>query len=66
MSLVIPIFVGSGEGGGGSLNFRGVGVVKKRESPDLRSPEVGISVSIHFNLLQFCPSVASVVSFTLF
>ena len=42
MSLVISIFVGGGEGGGGgSLNFRGV--VKKRESPDFRSPEVGIS-----------------------
>ena len=44
MSFVIPIFVGSGEGGRGSLNFRGVGVVKQREFPDLRSPEVGISV----------------------
>ena len=42
MSLVISIFVGGGEGGGwGSLNFRGV--EKKRESPDFRSPEVGIS-----------------------
>ena len=46
MSLLIPIFVGGGEGGGGLLNFRGGGgVVKKRESPDFRSPEVGISVS---------------------
>ena len=44
MSLLIPIFVGGGEGGGGLLNFReGGGVVKKRESPDFRSPEVGIS-----------------------
>ena len=44
MSLVIPIFVGGGEGGMGSLNFLGVGVgVVKRESPDFRSPEVGIS-----------------------
>ena len=43
MSLVIPIFLGDGEGGGGLLNFRGGGVVKKRESPDYRSPEVGIS-----------------------
>ena len=42
MSLLIPIFVRGGEGGGGLLNFRG-GVVKKRESPDFRSPEVGIS-----------------------
>ena len=31
-----------GGGGGSSLNFRGV--VKKRDSPDFRSPEVGISV----------------------
>ena len=29
-------------GGGGVLKFRGI--VKKRESPDCRSPEVGISV----------------------
>ena len=34
MSLVIPIFVRGVEEGGG---------VKKRESPDFRSPEVGIS-----------------------
>ena len=33
----------SGLGSGGSLNFRGGRVVKKRESPDFRSPEVGIS-----------------------
>ena len=33
MSLLIPIFVGGG-------------VVKKRESPDFRSPEVGISASL--------------------
>ena len=48
MSLLIPIFVGGGEGGGGLLNFRGGGggVVKKRESPDFRSPEVGISAYI--------------------
>ena len=45
MSLLIPIFVGGGEGGGGLLNFPGGGrVVKKRESPDFRSPDVGISV----------------------
>ena len=43
MSLLIPIFVGGGEGGGGLLNFRGGGVVKRRESPDFRSPVVGIS-----------------------
>ena len=33
--------------GGGSLKFRGVGGVKKRRSPDFRSPEVGISVKVH-------------------
>ena len=32
-----------GGGGGGSLNFRG-GEVRKEQSPDFRSPEVGISV----------------------
>ena len=47
MSLLIPIFVGGGEGGGGLLNFRGGGGVKKRESSDFRSPEVGISESMH-------------------
>ena len=44
MSLVIPI--GSWvnlSGGEGGLKFRG-GVVKKRESPDFRSPEVVIPV----------------------
>ena len=30
--------------GGGALKFRGGGVVKKRESSNFRSPEVGISV----------------------
>ena len=34
MSLVIPIFVGGGEGGGGLFNFWR-GLVKKRESPVL-------------------------------
>ena len=45
MSLVISIFVGGGEmGGGGGAGFiEFLGVVKKRESPDFRSPEVGIS-----------------------
>ena len=47
MSKVIPIggwvnFSGGGGGGGVSLKFRGI--VKKRQSPDFRSPEVGISV----------------------
>ena len=47
MPLVIPIggWVNfSGGGGKVVLKFRGGGVVKKRESPDFRSPEVGISV----------------------
>ena len=36
-----------GSGGGGSLNFRREeGAVKKRESPDFKSPEVGISLCI--------------------
>ena len=46
MSLVIPIFVRGVEEGGGFMEFPevgGGGVVKKRESPDFRSPEVGIS-----------------------
>ena len=44
MSLVIPILSGVWRRAGGSWNFRrGGGVVKKRESPDFRSPEVGIS-----------------------
>ena len=46
MSKVIPILIGGGEGGGGRgdgglITFPGG--VKKRESPDFRSPEVGIS-----------------------
>ena len=43
MSLVIPIFVGGREGGAVVYWISGGGVVKKRESPDFRSPEVGIS-----------------------
>ena len=45
MSLVILIggWVNLSGGGGGRENFGG-GVVKKRESPDFRSPVVGISV----------------------
>ena len=44
MSLVIPIgdWANLSGGGGVALKFRGV--VKKRDSPDFRSPEVGISV----------------------
>ena len=55
MSLLIPIFVGGGEGGGGLLNFRGGGggVVKKRESPDFRSPEVGISANLSVRSLTW-------------
>ena len=45
MSLVIPIFVGGREGGRWFIEFPG-GVVKKRESPDFRSPEVGISAML--------------------
>ena len=51
MPSVIPIFIGGGEGVG-FIKFLGWGVVKKRESPDLRSPEVGISVKVlHGQLL---------------
>ena len=49
MSLVIPIFLGGGEGSGVSLNMRGRGgggLVNKKESPDFRSPEVGISADL--------------------
>ena len=47
MSLLIPIFVGGGEGGAVVYWISGGGgVVKKRESPDFRSPEVGISAYI--------------------
>ena len=48
MSLVIPIFLGDGEGGRWFIEFPGGGVVKKRESPDFRSPVVGISEFIVF------------------
>ena len=41
MSYVIATFVGVGEWG--FIEFQGGRVVKKRESPDFRSPEVGIS-----------------------
>ena len=34
---------GEGGGGGGAVDIRGRGVVQNRESPDFRSPEVGIS-----------------------
>ena len=45
MSLVIPLGAGTiwwGKGRGGE------GVVKKRESPDLRSPVVGISAIVKY------------------
>ena len=49
-------------GGGGLLIFPGGGVVKKRESPDFRSPEVGISVfgdkSKQF-MLKVCQQITS-------
>ena len=49
MSQAIPIggWVNfPGKGGRGFIENPGEGVVKKRQSPDLRSPEVGISVTI--------------------
>ena len=46
-------------GGGGVLKFRGV--VKKRQSPDFRSPEVGISDNTTGN----CCSVAFIWMVTL-
>ena len=55
MSSVIATFVGVVEGGGGRrrefIEFRGGVVVKKRESPDFRSPEVGISSTMTYNEL---------------
>ena len=44
------------EAGGGVLTFGGEGVVQKKESSDLRSPEVGIS-EIHVVLWAGCFSV---------
>ena len=38
----------------GFLKFLGWGVVKKRESPDLRSTEVGISVKVLHGQLLIC------------
>ena len=37
-------------GGGGRLPLKFWGVVKKRESPDFRSPEVGISATLEYKL----------------
>ena len=51
MSLVIPIFVGGREGGRWFIEFPGGGVVKKRESPDFRSPEVGISEVVVLDII---------------
>ena len=53
MSSVIPIFIEGGEGVG-FIKFLGWGVVKKRESPDLRSTEVGISVKVLHGQLLIC------------
>ena len=51
MSYVIAIFVGVGEWG--FIEFQGGRVVKKRESPDFRSPEVGISEIDPFFFFKF-------------
>ena len=62
MSLLIPIFVGGGRGRWFIDISGGGGVVKKRESPDFRSPEVGISVfgdkSKQF-MLKVCQQITS-------
>ena len=47
MSLVIPIFVGGGEGGGGLFNFWRGGSEKERVS-SFSSPEVGISATVSY------------------
>ena len=47
MSLVIRIFVGGGEGGGGLSNFRSGGSEKERVS-SFSSPEVGISATVSY------------------
>ena len=54
---------GQGGGGSGAVDIWGVGggvVVQNRDSPDFRSPEVGISAHpvVRF-LLQCCTSVVS-------
>ena len=53
---------GQGGGGSGAVDIWGVGgvVVQNRNSPDFRSPEVGISAHpvVRF-LLQCCTSVVS-------
>ena len=43
MSLAIAAGSFCGQGGWGMLTFGGGGVMQNRESPDFRSPEVGIS-----------------------
>ena len=50
MSLVIPIggWVNLSGGRGKALKIRGI--VKKIESPNFRSPEVGISVIMHLSM----------------
>ena len=52
MSSAIPILIRGWEGGGVHL-ISGVEVVKKRESSDLRSPEVGISVRFYMDNLSY-------------
>ena len=47
MSLVIPIFVGGGEGGGGLFNFWRGGSEKERVA-SFSSPEVGISATVSY------------------
>ena len=37
------LLAGGGGGDGGAVDIRERGVVQNRESPDFRSPEVGIS-----------------------
>ena len=55
MSSVIPIIIGGGEGGWAFIKFPGEGVVKKRGSPDFRSPEVGISELVLIGLQRTGP-----------
>ena len=59
MSYVIAIFVRVGEWG--FIEFPGGRVVKKRESPDFRSPEVGISEIDPFFFSSFNPCRSSTI-----
>ena len=54
--------MGRGEGGSGAVDIWGGGVVQNRESPDFRSPGVGISAHPmvpHAMLYLNCQSSAS-------